>query len=48
MEGDEEGLVMPLYWRCQELQSKLSDNSDRKGIIIRFIQVFVCVYTTCK
>ena len=39
MEDEESGLVMPLYWRCQELQNRLVDAKDREGIIVRFIEV---------
>ena len=39
MEDEERGLVMPLYWRCQELQNRLVDAKDRDGIIVRFIEV---------
>ena len=39
MDDEESGLVMPLYWRCQELQNRLIDVKDRKGVIVRFIEV---------
>ena len=39
---DDEGLVMPLYWKCQELQAKLADMntvSERQASIIMSIKV---------
>lgn len=36
---DEEGLVMPLYWSCQDLQNKLGqENVDRRDCIIKSIE----------
>ena len=35
---DDEGVVMPLYWACQEVQASLQQpNNNRKDLIIKSI-----------
>ena len=47
MMDDEEGLVMPLYWSCQDLQNKLGqENVDRRDCIIKSIEVKLIMYRT--
>lgn len=36
---EEDGIIMPLYWACQEVQAKLAeDGADRQQIIVESIQ----------
>jgi len=44
---DQDGIVMPLYWACQDVQSKLiEDGANRRQIIIKSIQDHVEKFTS--
>ena len=48
---DDEGVIMPLYWACQEVQAKLQDpaNSNiRKDIISRSITYHLDKFSKTK
>eukprot|EP00088_Acartia_fossae_P035589 TRINITY_DN3669_c0_g1_i3.p1 TRINITY_DN3669_c0_g1~~TRINITY_DN3669_c0_g1_i3.p1 ORF type:complete len:691 (+),score=87.46 TRINITY_DN3669_c0_g1_i3:231-2303(+) len=47
---EEEGVVMPLYWACQEVQAKLQDQpqDNRKNIISRSITDHMRKFEHCK
>ena len=48
---DDEGVIMPLYWACQEVQAKLQDpaaSSIRKDIITRSITYHLDKFSKTK